>query len=225
MKRLALLVILLFSLASFASTATPVTISSIAVAGTVATVTTSTAHSIPSNNPGFCILGVTVQTVDNVCGAAATVPSSTTYTFNFPTGVTILACASSCGTSQPAPLLAIRGNATSCALGSQCVSFCEYVFAPVAVPLANATTACASAFTTAAFGSNAATVLSEMNAALASGQIVERFQPSLPFPALYTVTSVQNKILDIQLSDQTAFAAANAPGLFTGHPCDVTGCN
>lgn len=226
LKYLFSLLVFTFSLLAHASLGTPVTISSITVSSGVATVTTSSVHNIPNaNNMGFCILGVVTQTVDNVCGTAATVPSTTTLTFNAPNGITLLACASSCGTLQPSPLFVVKGNIFGCIVGKQCVTYCEYNFVAVGLPLSGGTTNCAGAFTTSAFGANASTILSEMNAAIAAGQIIETFHSSEQFPSSYNATQIQNKILDIQFADQVALGASNGPGSFIGKACDVTGCN
>ncbi len=227
-SKICTLLILLSAVVAHAALTTPVTVSSITVSGTVATVTTATPHSIPNvagGNTGFCILGVVTQTVDNVCGAAATIPSTTTYTFNFPNGITILACAASCGTGQPATLFVIKGNSLNCQLGKQCVTFCEFNFAAVPVPISGATTSCASAFTVSAFGANAVTILAQVNAALVSGQFIEISHPAEKFASTLNSAQLQAELQNIQLADQNANGAANSLGGFIGKACDATGCN
>lgn len=99
MKRASILFLLaiLFCIPSFAANATPVTVNSIAVAGSTVTVTTASAHGLAANQ-GFCL-----SNPGNVCSAVSTVPNSTTFTFAQPSNVTVAVCASSCGTSAPAP--------------------------------------------------------------------------------------------------------------------------
>jgi hypothetical protein len=196
--------------AAYSSVATPVTISSVACTSGVCTVTTSSAHSVAANNPGFCIVGST-QTADNICGAAASVPLSTTYTVN---SATMTACSSSCGTSQPAPLFILRTSQGG--FGLQTILGCMWTFTPTGAAVSGAVSACS-----AVLPSNLQT---EVNAAIAAGTWIE--QPiNRAFPASYSATTILNQLLDLQLAAQVALAAATAPGSDAGLECDVTGCN
>lgn len=197
------------SIASFGTLATPSAISSISVSGGVATVTTSVAHNLVANNAGFCIVG-SAQAQDNICGTA-TVTDSTHFTVN---SSTMVACASSCGTSQPAPLFVLRGQQPS--FGVITASGCMWTFVANGIPAPNAVSACSSILPSA--------IQSEVNGAIASGQWIEQ-SISRPYPGNVSLPTIDNDLLALQLAYQNAQAAASAPGGIAGKQCDVTGCN
>lgn len=96
MKKILFATLLAFGMSLFGANATPTAVSSMTVAGNVGTVN-STAHGLAVNQ-GFCITNSS-QTADNVCGVVATVPTANQFTFDL-SG--LVACASACGTAQPA---------------------------------------------------------------------------------------------------------------------------
>jgi len=217
MKAICLAVILFLPALLFGAASTPVTISSITVSSGVATVTTSAVHNIPASNPGFCIKGVVAQTVDNVCGTAATVPTTTTFTFNAPAGVTLVACASSCGTAQPAKNFLIAGNPITNLLGLQNVTVCVWNYIQTPLPVPNENSSCSSAETDA-------TLLSEENGALASGSWFETTL-TLTFASSDTRAQIEQEMQRIQFAMQLAIASGIQPGRDRGTFCDAVGCN
>lgn len=213
-KTILLFALLLLSAgAAFAAASSPVTVSSVTVSSGVVTVTTATAHNIPANNAGFCLQGSSVG-VDILCGTAATVPTSTTFTFN---SSTALACASSCGTAQPAKNFLVLGNPLTGTLGIQQVTVCvwNYIQTPLAFP--NRTSACASAETNA-------TLLTSENGALASGAWDETVI-TLTLASSDTRAQIEQEFQRIQFARQLAIAAGIQPGRDTGTFCDAVGCN
>jgi hypothetical protein len=214
---IAVALLLVSSVLAFGAASTPVTISSITVASGTATITTSTAHNIPSTNAGVCLQGVSVA-VDILCGTALTVPSSTTFTMSATQGnATMLACASSCGTAQPAKNFLILGNPLLGALGLQQVTVCvwNYIQTPLAAP--NRTSACASAETNS-------TLLTSENTALASGTWDE-VVITLTLASSDTRAQIEQEFQRIQFARQTAISAGIQPGRDTGTFCDAVGCN
>lgn len=207
MKRL--LPFLLLCSSAFATLATPSAISSITVSAGVATVTTSTAHNLAANNPGFCIVG-SGQGADNICGTA-TITNSTVFTVN---SATMMACSSSCGTSQPAPLFVLRGQQPT--FGVVSASGCMWTFVTTGVPIQNGVSGCSSLLP--------ANIQTEVNGAVASGQWIEQ-QFSRVYAGNVTLPTIDNDLLALQLAYQNAQSAASAPGGFAGKECDVTGCN
>lgn len=194
----------------FATLATPVTITSVTCAAGVCTVTTATAHSIVSGNPGFCILASSIP-ADNICGTANTVPLTTTYTVN---SALMAACASSCGTSQPAPLFVIRSSVPS--FGQQNIIGCIWTFTATGAAQAGAVSSCSSVLPS--------NIQSGANGAIAAGTWIES-PVNRSFPASYTAVTIMNQLLDLQSAMQIAQAAASAPGSTMGRQCDLTGCN
>lgn len=194
----------------FATLATPASISSVTCAAGVCTVTTSSAHSIAAGNPGFCIVGSSIP-ADNICGTAATIPLTTTYTVN---SAVMAACASSCGTSQPAPLFVIRSSVPS--FGQQNIIGCIWTFTATGAAQAGAVSSCSSVLPS--------NIQSGANGAIASGTWIET-SVNRSFPASYSAVTIMNQLLDLQLAMQVAQAAASAPGSPTGRQCDLTGCN
>jgi hypothetical protein len=212
MKNFLALLLLVSSLA-FGAASTPVTVSSVTVSSGVATVTTSAVHNIPLSNGGFCLQGSSI-TADILCGTVATVPSSTTFTFN---STAALACSSSCGTAQPAKNFLFLGNPLTGTLGLQQVTVCvwNYIATPLAVP--NKTSVCAGA------ESNATLLISE-NGALASGAWDETVI-TLTLASSDTRAQIEQEFQRIQFARQLAIAAGIQPGRDTGTFCDAVGCN
>lgn len=204
---LALAVILTVPPSLLAQLATPVTISSVTCSAGTCTVTTATAHSVPANDPGFCILSSSVS-ADNICGTAATVPTTTTYTVK---SATMAACSSSCGTSQPAPVFMISSSQPQ--FGQLNVTACMYVFVQTGVPISGGTTNCSAQFSGA--------LQTQINAAIAAGTWVE-YDRTTPFSNSATLATIQQYYQALQFSYQLQQLA---PGGFTAHQCDVTGCN
>jgi len=186
---------------------TPVTISTITCSAGTCTVTTSAAHSIPLNDPGFCILSSSV-TADNLCGTASTVPTTTTFTV---VSASMAACSSSCGTAQPAPVFMIQSSKPQ--FGQLSVTACMYVFVSAGVPISGGTSACSAQFTGA--------LQTELNAAIAAGSWVE-YDQTTPFSNSSTLATVEQYYQALQYSYQLQQLA---PGGFSAHECDVTGCN
>lgn len=213
MRNFLLFCLLLSGLQASGTLATPVTITSITVSNGIATLNMPSAHNIPANNPGGCILGSS-QSNDNICFAASTVPTSTSLTI---ASASMTACSSSCGTVQPAQLFLVKNGQPG--LGTQSAFYCMWTFTPngAAITGSGAITGCASQI-------GNATLLNEVNAAIAAGNWIEQdFQPALP--STYTPSSIENYVLAQQFSAQLALAAASAPGSIAGKTCDVTGCN
>jgi len=209
-KRVLLLLLFLsaiVSLPAHATLATPVTISSVTCSAGTCTVTTASAHSIPLNDPGFCILSSSVS-ADNICGAASTVPTSTTYTV---VSATMANCSSSCGTSQPAPVFMVKGSTPS--FGQLNVSACLFVFVTSGIPISGATSNCSGQFSGA--------LQTQVNAAIAAGTWVE-YEQTHAFSNSSTAATIQQFFQALQFSYQLQQLA---PGGFTGKQCDVTGCN
>lgn len=206
-KCLSLIAYCLLPIAVFGH-ANPVSITSIAVSNGVATVTTSAAHNIASNNPGFCI-DSSSQSADNICGAA-TVTSSTTFTVN---SGSMAGCVSSCGNARPAPFFVLKGQSPN--FGIVTVSGCMWTFVATGAPVTNGVSACSSSLPSS--------IQSAANSAVASGQWIEQ-QFTRQYPAGVTVPTIENDILALQVAEQNAQAAANAPGGVTGVFCDAVGC-
>jgi hypothetical protein len=97
-----LLAILLLSLPMFAAT-----INTTTVAGQVITVNTAAAHGLSALNGGQ---GACLSAPSNVCGVVQSTPTSTQFTL-LVAGTTPAACASSCGTSSPAPQVIVLSTA------------------------------------------------------------------------------------------------------------------
>jgi len=198
---------------AFATSSTPVSVTTVTISSGVATVTTSAPHNIPANNAGFCLQGSTVSQ-DVLCGTAASVPSSTTFTFN---STTALACASSCGTAQPAKNFLVAGDPLTNSIGLQQVTVCFWNYILTPLPINNRTTGCAAAETNA-------TLLTSENGALASGGWFET-QMTLTFAATDTRAQIEQEFQRIQFAMQNAIAAGIQPGRDTGTFCDSVGCN
>lgn len=210
MKKILLLLLFLsafFIAPAFASIATPANISSIAVNGSTVTVTTATAHNVSSSDPGFCILNSS-STPDNVCGTATSITSSTVFVFSL-SGAT--ACASSCGTAQPAPVFMLKSSTPQ--FGQLSVTACMYVFVTAGVSISGGTSQCSGQFATALSG--------EINTAITNGLWVE-YVATTPFSNSATLGTIEQYFQAMQFSYQLQQLA---PGGFTGHECDVTGCN
>lgn len=204
-----LLLFLLLCTSAFASLATPSVVGSITVSNGTATVTTSIAHNLAANNPGFCITGSSVS-ADNVCGTA-TVTDATHFTV---ANAAMLACSSSCGTSQPAPVFVLRGQQPS--FGVITAQGCMWTFVSSGVPIQNGVSACSSLLPAA--------IQSAANGAVASGQWIEQ-QFARAYPGSVAITTIDSDLLALQLAYQNAQSAASAPGGVAGKECDVTGCN
>jgi hypothetical protein len=224
MKRFLLLCAILFSAAIASATLSPgVTISSITVSGTTGTVTCSSACGMISNDPGGCIAGSSV-TADNGC-YAVTVTSSTVFTFSSSTAT---ACASSCGTAQPGLNFIISGDPFAGIAGIQLATACVWTYQTTPLPISGKTTSCSSAFSSSiAVSSGISSLLTPINAALASGQWVEN--TSTLFVALSdTTANIEQELQRQQFQAQlqlTTGAAAIALGRDIGTACNGGGCN
>jgi hypothetical protein len=199
--------LVLSSAATFAALASPATISSITCSAGTCTVTTSAAHNIGSTDPGFCILSSSV-TADNICGAASTVPTGTTFTV---VSAVMVACASTCGTAQPAPVFMLSSSRAE--FGQQLVSACMWAYVTSPVPISGGTSQCSARFS--------GNLQSEVNAAIAAGSWVE-YVVSVGFSNSATVPTIQQYFQALQFSYQLQTVQ---PGGVSGRMCDVTGCN
>lgn len=216
-KVLAISVFLFASVLAFATASSPVTVSSINCSAGTCTVTTSTAHNIPTSGAefGFCLQGG--PTGDVLCGAAATVPSTTTFTVSNTINTSMATCSSSCGTAQPAKSFLILGNPFNGQLGLQSVFVCIWVYVQNPLPSPNKTSACSAA-------ESNATLLSAENGALASGNWAE-FPVTLSLAAGDTRAEIEQECQRIQLSAQNQIVAGIQFGRDLGTFCDVIGCN
>lgn len=194
-----------------------VTVSSISCSSGVCTVTTSTAHNIPSNDAGFVLAGG--PTADQIASTAASVPTSTTFTFNSNTATT---CSSSCGTAQSAPNFIILGNPFTGQLGTQGVIACVWTYTTVPFPQSGKTSACSVAISTSV--STLSSLASEINGALASGAWVENVV-QLTVATSDTTAQIEQELQRIQFAAQLQQAGGAQPGRDTGTVCNSGGCN
>jgi hypothetical protein len=212
MKNVFLAAIFFCSMLAFGASSTPVTVSSISCSAGVCTVTTASAHNVPSNNAGVCLQGG--PAADVLCGIAATVPSSTTFTVNSSSMAT---CASSCGTAQPAKNFLISGDPITNQLGLHQVTVCIWNYILTPLPSPNKTSGCAAAETNS-------TLLTSENGALASGAWYET-QITLTFASSDTRAQIEQEFQRIQFAIQLEIAAGIQPGRDAGTFCDAVGCN
>lgn len=101
MTKIVLVILFLCSLSAFPQ-ATPVAVSTVTVSGNVVTVNTGAAHGLNAGQ-GFCTTGSSVPS-EVLCAVVGSTPTATSFLYNFPA---VVACASSCGTVQPAKKIVI----------------------------------------------------------------------------------------------------------------------
>lgn len=192
---LALLALLLASTASAA-----VNLSTIAVASGTVTVTTATAHGLTVNT-SFCLSAPAL-----VCAVAKTITSATVFTFDVPTNTAVAACASSCGTGDLAPKLAVL----QVGAGQSTKTFTYVLWLTTLTPLPKA--GAVSLWTATATSGGATTA---QNNALAAGSFIELAR-SVTFPAAQAIADVQTYMQNDYSSTQAALAGNTQPGAFYG---------
>jgi len=192
---------LLWSASVFA--ATSVGVSSVAVSGQTVTVTTATAHGL-GTNVGICI------TSTAACGVVATVPSGTTFTFTAPTGTTVVACASSCGTASLAPKVIVLSVDAS--QSQQVIHYVMWLTTQTPMPHGSA----ASAWT--AGGASAGPSQAQTNA-LSAGYFIE-VPRTVSFPMSLPLVQIQTYVQNDYTASQAALAANTQPGAFYGSVWD-----
>lgn len=197
MKKL-LLAISLALLPSLASAA--VAVSTISVASGTVTVVTGSAHGMAVNT-GFCL-----SAPATVCAVAKTITNSTTFTFDMPTNVTVSACASSCGTGDLAPKLAVLQ--VSAGQSTKTFSYVLWLTTLTPLPKAGAT----SIWIATATSAGATTA---QNNALAAGSFIELAR-AVTFPSSQAIADVQTYMQNDYTSTQAALAGNTQPGAFYG---------
>jgi hypothetical protein len=197
-NRSLLLALVLSLLPSFASAA--VNLSTIGVSGGVVTVTTASAHGLTTN------VGVCLTAPANVCLVTKTVPSGTTFTFDQPTNVTVAPCASSCGSGDLAPKLAVL----QVTAGQSTKTFSYVLWLTTLTPLPK--TGATSAWIATASSAGAS---SAENNALAAGSFIEVVR-AVTFPASTLIADVQTYMQNDYTSSQSALAGNTQPGAFYG---------
>lgn len=200
MKRLLLTIALLCAPLFGAS----VSISSIAVSGNSATVTTATAHGMVVNQ------GICLSAPSSMCGVITNVGSATVYTATL--SAAISACASSCGTSTPAP----QAIALSTPVEDQGHTTFTYAL------WLTSTQACPGSATSAwkvASGSNGATT-PELNA-IAAGLFIEKVK-TVAFPANYPIVNIETYIQNDYTMEEQALSTNVQPCQYYGFVWDST---
>lgn len=196
MKRiLFLLFCLIFVRTLDAAVATPTAVSTITVVTSTVTVN-STAHGLAVNQ-GFCL------SASAVCGVVAT---STANSFTF-TQAAFTACASSCGTVQPAKK--VVWLQTTNVNGGYQVSY--LLWETTITPVVN------SSLTSAWSGASTA----EVNA-IKAGNVIE-IPGIIFFPTGTSLASAESTLALIYSTAQGALAASVQPGAFFGNYLDGVG--
>lgn len=197
MKKL-LLILSLLLLPSMADAA--VAVSTIGVASGVVTVTTGTAHGLAVNT-GFCL-----SAPATVCAVAKTITSATVFTFDMPTNVTVSACASSCGTGDVSPRVAVLR-----VTASQSTKTFNYVlWLTTLTPLPKSGAVSLWTPTSVSAGASVA-----QTAALAAGSFIEVARAET-FPSSQAIADVQTFMQNDYTSSQAALAGNTQPGAFYG---------
>jgi hypothetical protein len=211
-KLLLIFTLICLPLLAQGAASSPVTVNSISCTSGTCTVTTAAVHNIPANNPGLTLQGGPAGDIGGF--TAATVPTTTTFTVVSSTMVT---CASSCGTAQPAKNFLILGDPLTNNLGFQTVTVCVWNYNQTPLSAPNFVSACSLA-------EPSAPLLSAENGALASGAWTETFIV-LTFASSDTRAQIEQEIQRMQFARQTAISAGIQPGRDTGTFCDAVGCN
>lgn len=198
MKRIVLSVLAALLFASTASAA--ISISTIGVASNTVTVTTATAHG------GSVNLGVCLTAPANVCTVIKTVPTSTSFTFDMPSNVTVSACASSCGTVDAAPQVIILRTTVSGP--RQVISYLRWLTTLNPVPVTGAS----SAWSANPLSAGASTA---QNNAIAAGSFIEQ-QDAMSLPSNLASTVLQALFQADYALYQSALAGGAQPGTYYG---------
>jgi len=180
--------------------ASPIAVSTITHSGNVVTVTTSAAHNLVANQ-GFSLTSV-VPTSFNVNCTVASVPSSTTFTFN----QTAPATYTSGGSLLPAKECIIL-SVTVPQAGQFNIRYLLWL--TTVSPIAGGT----SAWTGAS---------AQENAALTAGTTIE-VQRSVTFPSTSTQTEIITSMAADFAAQQAALAGSVQPGTYYGIYFDGTG--
>lgn len=206
MKTLKAAFFMLFCLPLFGANATPVSVSSTTVAGNVITVNTAAAHGLAVNQ-GACL-----SAPSTVCGVVQAVNTTTKFTL-LTENNTPAACASSCGTSYPAPqVIVLRTYQPS--QGQLTVSYVLWLTTQQPCPGPST-----SVWTVA---SSSAGSLPEQVAAISSGLFIEK-QKSLTV-ASNTSTATLTVLLQSDYAMEQQAVANNAqPCQWYGQVFDGTG--